>query len=51
MDKPIKEFKIEVKGKLIYENGDYFEGNFFNNKPKGEGILKINNKEYRVNIN
>ena len=47
----IKDFQIEGKGKLIYENGDYFEGNFFNNKPQGEGTLKINNKEYRVNIN
>ena len=26
-----------VKGKWLYPNGSYFEGNFDNNKPKGKG--------------
>ena len=26
-----------IKGKWLYPNGSYFEGNFDNNQPKGKG--------------
>ena len=32
-----------VKGKWLYPNGSYFEGNFDNNKPKGKGTWHFAN--------
>ena len=38
-----KEGKI-IKGKWVYPNGTFYEGNFENNKPKGSGEWKFKNK-------
>ena len=32
-----------TRGRWIYPNGMYFEGNFENNKPKGEGVWVFKN--------
>lgn len=32
-----------IKGRWVYPNGTYFEGNFDNNKPKGKGVWNFQN--------
>ena len=32
------------KGKWLYQNGTYFEGNFDNNQPKGSGAWNFKNE-------
>ncbi len=32
------------KGKWLYQNGTYFEGNFDNNQPKGSGAWHFKNE-------
>lgn len=32
-----------VKGKWVFPNGTYYEGNFKENKPDGQGTWKLNN--------
>ena len=31
------------KGKLTFENGDFYQGEFVNGLREGNGVLKINN--------
>ena len=46
----IKHLQFEGKGKLMYNNGTIFEGNFISGRPNGEGLLIQNNKEYKINF-